>query len=105
MSVLRRYEILLPLQFNRGEQVPESLVAETILELRDRFGAVSCETSVIQGEWEDGGVIYRDRLVRVFIDVPDTQENRQFFVGFKERLKERFQQLEIWLTTFPIELI
>ena len=45
------------------------------------------------------GVIYRDRLVRVFVDVPGTPENRQFFIRFKERLKERFQQLEIWLTT------
>lgn len=48
---------------------------------------------------------YRDSLARVFVDVPDTPENRGFFIRFKERLKERFQQLEIWLTTFPIELI
>ena len=47
----------------------------------------------------------RDRLLRVFVDVADNAENRQFFVEFKERLKTRFQQLEIWLTTHPIEVI
>jgi len=39
------------------------------------------------------------------VDVPDTAANRQFFIRFKETLKERFQQLDIWVTTFPIELI
>ncbi|HZZ28190.1 MAG TPA: hypothetical protein VFE46_09315 [Pirellulales bacterium] len=32
-------------------------------------------------------------------------ENRQFFVNFKERLKERFQQLDIWITTYLVEVI
>jgi hypothetical protein len=105
MSALRRYEILLPLQFNDGQPIPETLTAEAILELRERFGAVSCETQTIQGQWESAGVIFRDHLARVFVDVPDTPDNRQFFVQFKERLKGRFQQLEIWLTTYPIELI
>jgi len=37
--------------------------------------------------------------------VPDTTENRQFFIQFKQSLKERFQQLDIWLTTHSIEVI
>jgi len=40
----RRFEILLPLRFNDGSDVPDELVADTILELRQHFGAVSCET-------------------------------------------------------------
>ena len=43
--------------------------------------------------------------MRAFVDVPDVPENREFFVEFKERLKARFQQLDIWLTTYPIEVI
>lgn len=105
MTVLRRYEILLPSQFNDGRPIPQDLTAGTLLELENEFGAVSCETQIIQGIWRQEGVTYRDSLARVFVDVPDTPENRQFFIRFKERLKERFQQLEIWLTTFPIELI
>ena len=44
-------------------------------------------------------------MARVFVDVEDTAENRQFFVRLKARLKNRFQQKDIWLTTYPIEVI
>jgi hypothetical protein len=37
----RRYEVLLPLQFDDGQPVPDDLVADTLLELEQRFGAVS----------------------------------------------------------------
>ena len=35
----------------------------------------------------------------------DTQDNRQFFREFKERLKSRFRQVDIWITTRLIESI
>jgi len=76
-----------------------------LLELRERFGAVSAETPTIQGLWQHEGKIFRDDLVRVFVDVGDTPENTQFFQTFKERLKDRFKQLDIWLTTYPIEVL
>lgn len=45
MSVsFRRFEILLPRQFNDGTNVPDELIAETLFELRNQFGAVSSET-------------------------------------------------------------
>jgi hypothetical protein len=49
MNPWRRYESLLPLQFNDGAPVPKALLAEAVLELDARFGAVSCETLVIHG--------------------------------------------------------
>ena len=51
----RRYEMLLPLRFNDGQAVPDELIADTLIELRDRFGAVSCETQTIQGQWQHQG--------------------------------------------------
>lgn len=105
MSALRRYEILLPQRLNDGAPVPREVFAEVLLELRRRFGAVSCETQIIQGVWENQGTVFHDDLVRVFVDVSDTAANRHFFVGFKEQLKSRFQQLDIWLTTYPIEAL
>jgi hypothetical protein len=39
----RRYEILLPLRFNDGNAVPDDLIAETLLELEQRFRARSAE--------------------------------------------------------------
>ncbi len=102
---LRRFEILLPVRFNDGQPVPDELIADTLLERRQQFGAVSSETQVIRGIWEQQGQIYRDDLVRVFVDVPDVSESRQFFVDLKDRLKSRFQQLDIWMTTYPIEVL
>jgi hypothetical protein len=105
MNALRRYEILLPLRYNDGQPVPEADLAEVVLELRRQFRAVSSETQIIQGLWENEGIVFRDELVRIFVDVPDTNEHRQFFIKFKERLKERFRQVDIWLTTHSIEVI
>lgn len=105
MNDLRRYEILLPLQFNDGRAVPDALVGQAVVELRSRFGAASCETQIIQGFWQQGGEMYRDTLIRLFVDVADTEESRGFFRDFKEQLKERFQQLEIYVTSHPIEVL
>jgi hypothetical protein len=101
----RRFELLLPTKFNNGDPVPSELFADTLLELEEQFGAVSSETQLIEGRWRSQGELYRDELVRVFCDVVDTVENRQFFVAFKDRLKLRFQQLDIWMTTYPLEVI
>jgi hypothetical protein len=101
----RRYEALLPLLFNDGKPVPEDLIADTLLELEQRFGAVSSETQTIRGRWQHEGVGYRDDLLRIFVDVPDEPEARQFFAEYKERLKARFQQLDIWMTTYPVEVL
>lgn len=102
-SLQRRFEILLPRRFNDGQPVPEELLADTVLELRARFGALSHETQVIHGVWEQAGLQFLDDLNRIFVDVADTAENRQFFVDYKERLKARFQQIDIRVTTYLIE--
>jgi hypothetical protein len=83
----RRFEILLPLRLNDGSAVPNGLIADTILELREEFGAVSCETQTIQGVWTQEAEVYRDELIRVFVDTLDTEASRHFFLEFKERLK------------------
>lgn len=103
--LFRRFEILLPLRFNDGSEVPDELVADTLLELRARFGAVSCETQAIQGVWSHENEVYRDELIRVFVDTADSEDSRAFFVELKERLKSRFGQLDIWMTTYPIEVL
>ncbi len=101
----RRFEFLLPLRLSDGQPIPPELLAETLLELEERFDAVSAETQIIEGRWRHHGASIRDNLVRIFVDVPDLPENRQFFHELKDRLKARFQQLEIWMTTHPIEVI
>ena len=101
----RRYEVLLPLRFNDGTTVPDEVIVNTVLELEQHFGAVSAETQSIRGMWTHEGQSYRDDLVRVFVDVEDLPEHRQYFVDFKNRLKTRFQQLDIWVTAHPLEIL
>lgn len=103
--ILRRFEVLLPLRFNDGRAVPDDLLADTLIELESRFGAVSCESQTIRGLWQHEGQGFRDDLVRVFVDVEDAPSSREFFTEFKERLKTRFQQLDIWLTTYLVEAL
>ena len=102
---MRRYEILLPLRFNDGSAVPKELIGGVLSSLRERFGAVSFETQKIRGQWQHAGEVYRDDLTRIFADVPDTPENRAWFVTLKERLKRDFQQLDIWIVTHPFEIL
>jgi hypothetical protein len=93
------------LLFNDGTAVPQSLLVETFNELRAEFGAASWETQVLHGAWEESGRFYYDNLTRFFVDVPDEARHREFFKAFKERLKERFQQLDVWITSHPIDVI
>jgi hypothetical protein len=44
-------------------------------------------------------------LRQQFGAVPDTAESRQFFVELKDQLKARFRQIDIWMTTYPVEVI
>jgi len=77
----------LPLRSNTGQAFPDELLVGTQLELRERFGAVSSETQIIRGVWTHEGQVYRDELIRVFVDVTDSPEVREFFREYKEILK------------------
>lgn len=100
----RRFEVLLPLQFNDGRDVPGEWLAEAVLEIVDRFGAASYETQKLEGHWRHDGVLYRDNLVKLVVDVPDSADNRQWVRLFKARWKTRLEQLELWVVSYLIEV-
>jgi hypothetical protein len=66
----------------------------------DHLGAASYETQKLEGNWRHGGVLYRDNLVSVVVDVPDSAKNRQWMKLFKGRWKRRFEQLELWMVSY-----
>ncbi len=103
-SKWRRFEVLLPLQFNDGRDVPGEWLAEAVLEIVDHFGAASYETQRVEGHWRNDGILYRDTLVRLVVDVPDSATNRKWMKQFKERWKARLEQLELWLVSYRIEV-
>ena len=59
----------------------------------------------MRGSWEYEGAIFRDNLTRFFVDVPDLPEHRLFFKEFKATLKERFKQVDVWITSHPVDVI
>lgn len=103
-SKLRRFEILLPLQFNDGSDIPTDWLAEAVLEIVGKFDAASYETQKVEGHWRYQGVLYRDNLVRIVVDIADTNENREWMREFKKRWKAKLEQLELWLVSYIIEI-
>lgn len=103
-SSWRRFEVLLPLQFNDGRDVPPEWLAEAVLEIVEHFGAASYETQKLEGHWRQGGVMYRDSLVRLVVDVPDTAPSREWMKEFKVRCKTRLEQHELWMVSHTIDV-
>ena len=103
-SKLRRFEILLPLQFNDGREVPPEWLAEAVLEIVENFGAASYETQKVEGHWRHQGIIYRDNLVKIVIDVSDEITNREWMRQYKARWKAKLEQLELWLVSYTIDI-
>jgi len=103
----RRYEILLPAAFNDGRLIAEdcpSCLPTSIAEIVDTFGAVTFRPDKVMGSWMFGGRRYDDTLSVVGVDVDDTPEHRAWIEHLKQHLLERFNQLEIYVTSYPIDV-
>ena len=99
----KEYAILLPLKFNNGESVPSELILLTREELVARFGGASFDPGIVDGYWVHAAKVYADELIRVRVSAEGTAEDDEFIRDYKERLKHRFQQEEIYVTAYLIE--
>jgi hypothetical protein len=105
--VKRRYEILLPTEFNDGRLVADACprcVPDSLSEVFDSFGAFTFRPDIAQGSWTDGGRRYDDRLFALSVDVDDTAENQAWIAHLKTHLRQRFEQLEIYVTSSLVEV-
>ncbi len=100
-----RFEILLPLFYNDGQAIEREKFVETDDELVHQFGATSTDTVVVRGQWMYESTKYSDQLVRVRLDLDDTPENWQAVRDTKETLKQRFDQLDIWITAHRVDVV
>jgi hypothetical protein len=103
-SKWRQYEVLLPLQFNDGRDVPSDWLTEAVMEVVDHFGSASYETQKVEGHWRHGGIVYRDNLAKVVVDVPDLAKNRKWMKQFKARWKVRLEQIDLWMVSYRIDV-
>lgn len=95
----------MPLRKNDGHPVDPEKFEQTLEELLARFGGVSRLPATVRGTWIHEGQRFEDESLRVFVDAPDTRANRQFFLRLKARLLERFEQVEIYIASYPIDIL
>jgi hypothetical protein len=101
-SKWRRFEILLPRQFNDGAEIPGEWLGEAASELFEHFGAVTFETQILLGQWRDASGEYSDKLSKLVIDLPNTPSNRRWMKAYRDRWKLRLKQVELWLVSYTI---
>lgn len=49
-------------------------------------------------------MIYRDNLVKIVVDVPDQDASRDWMKGYKTRWMTKFEQLELWVVSYRIDV-
>ncbi len=95
----------MPLTHNDGRPVSPEKLKQTREEIVAEFGAISISPSPIQGIWAHEGKRYEEESIRFTIDVDDTLENQQFFLQLKAGLLERFEQIEIYIASYPVDIV
>jgi hypothetical protein len=77
---------------------------KTSQELGDRFEGLTRDLVKVEGIWKFRGMVFEDNLIRLRIDSGDPAAT-DFLKYYKETLKERFRQLDIWITAHEIEMV
>jgi len=103
--MLKRLEILLPSNYNDGRRVEDRKFLITHRELLKKFGATTIDATRASGTWIYGGALYEDVLIRIVIDAFGPDDAIPFLRQYKETLKSRFEQLDIWITAHDVEVI
>ena len=102
--MIQRFEFLLPTKQNDGTAIESEKFDQTALELTDRFQGISQDVILVHGLWKFAGTVYPDELVRFRVDTQD-RTARKFIKAHKPIWKDRFKQLDLWITVHEIEVI
>jgi hypothetical protein len=89
----RRFEVLLPARFNDGQEVPDELLGQAVIEVIQQFNAVTFFNDAAEGYWQHEGKIFHDNLGLLVVDVSDTAASRNWMKAYKARWKKRLDQL------------
>lgn len=104
---MHRIEIYLPLYYNDNTAIEADKFDKTRQELIKKFGALTAMPTnpdlALQGWWVNKGITYQDRIVILRIDSEDL--NLKFWSKYKNLLKRRFAQLEIYITISEISVV
>ena len=101
----RRYEMLLPLKHNDGRPVSGELLEQTRELLIKRFKGLTFWPQSVRGMWLYKGARYEEEHALVIVDVADTKANRHFFIKLKAMLVRSFEQIQIYIVSYPVEVL
>ena len=102
----RRYEVLLPIRYNDGRNVEPRRIYDSKEELMARFGGMTADGIVRTGSWTDAdGIRYDDETIRLTVDIDNTDEAHAAIRACKSTLIDRFQQKEIYIVYWVIEVV
>lgn len=101
----RRYEIHLPVRDNDGRPVSWELFEQTWQELVTRFGGIACAPELRLGSWFHDGHRFDEEMRLLTVDVDNTADNRKFFERFKVKLRKRFEQIEIYIVSYLVDIV
>src|SRR5438128_1872282 len=104
MMSFRRYEILLPTRYNDGTPVQAEKIDLVLDELSDHFGGITFHPEHLRGVWLHEGQRFEESNVRFVVDVEDTPATADFFTRYKQILKERFRQIDLWIISYEIRI-
>lgn len=100
-----RFEIRLPTYYNDKTKIEPEKYEQTKNEIYEKFGAFTVLT-VTEGGWRDPhtGKSYVEDLggFIIDIDIEKLDETIEFFEEYKEKLKTRFKQEDIYIVGFPL---
>lgn len=107
---MKRFEIYLPLYYGDGTRIEEEKFELTRRELVEKFGGLTVlpvPPLAGLGFWVFERVLYRDVNQIFIVDAGDEMEQEavEFFRKYKEKLKERFRQVEIYIVYYDIKVI
>ncbi len=95
---------LLPLKYNNGTEIEPFKFNRTREELLKKFGGFSISPFSIDGGWIDSNTAtrYFDKSKLFEIEMENTEENQDFLKDYKNKLKKRFKQHEIYMICYPV---
>lgn len=103
ISFKYRFELLLPLFDNEGNAFEPETFFDVQRRLLARFGGYRCQPlSPHFGAWMNEETTYYDKLLMFTVEAPRSDESLDWFLEYKARLINEFQQVEIYLAVSEV---
>ena len=70
-----------------------------------RFGGLTVAAQTYLGIWVQRGKRFDEEMRRFTVDVDNTPSNRVFFTRYKRTLRKRFEQIEIYIASYLVDIV